>query len=319
LRHFVFELSRRQRLKIDALLNLQRQGPNGCAGNGARYTVDYHDEPESAPFIVAAIALMDGLVDMSSYWVFSDVFEEGGVLPGPYHGGFGLMNIYGIPKPAYRAFELLHGAGATRHHVDGTCPCGVEGIPVNAICSCAPTGHNNQTDDSEVPQTPARASSSSATASAVSRCVDASNNTASGVLATSNGTHVRLFLYNHPLYHGVPGSDCTISITLDGNESSQHNKLTLEKATVARIDGMHANPKAAYLKMGSPPYPSAQQLTELRGASELVWEPLLQEHVTSAAAGGDVGVGQDGGGASTFALVVPASGLAVVDVPLPTS
>jgi hypothetical protein len=150
--------------------------------------------------------------------------------------------------------------------------------------------------------------------------VDASNNTASGVLATSNGTHVRLFLYNHPLYHGVPGSDCTISITLDGNESSQPNPITLEKATVARIDGMHANPKAAYLKMGSPPYPSAQQLAELQATSELVWEPLLQKkHVGSAAAAGEVGVGQDGGGASTFALVVPASGLAVVDVPLPMS
>ena len=30
------------------------------------------DEPDSAPFIVAAVAGMDGLVDISSYWVFSD-------------------------------------------------------------------------------------------------------------------------------------------------------------------------------------------------------------------------------------------------------
>jgi hypothetical protein len=30
------------------------------------------DEPGSAPFIVAAVAGMDGLVDISSYWVFSD-------------------------------------------------------------------------------------------------------------------------------------------------------------------------------------------------------------------------------------------------------
>ena len=29
----------------------------------------------------------------------------------PYHGGFGLLNIYGIPKPAYRAYELLHRLG----------------------------------------------------------------------------------------------------------------------------------------------------------------------------------------------------------------
>jgi hypothetical protein len=30
------------------------------------YTVDYHDEPGSAPFIVAAVAGMDGLVDIRS-------------------------------------------------------------------------------------------------------------------------------------------------------------------------------------------------------------------------------------------------------------
>ena len=34
--------------------------------------VNTDDEPGSAPFIVAAVAGMDGLVDISSYWVFSD-------------------------------------------------------------------------------------------------------------------------------------------------------------------------------------------------------------------------------------------------------
>jgi hypothetical protein len=29
------------------------------------YTIDYHDEPGSAPFIVAAVAGMDGIVDIS--------------------------------------------------------------------------------------------------------------------------------------------------------------------------------------------------------------------------------------------------------------
>ena len=39
------------------------------------------------------------MADISSYWVFSDVFEEGGILPGPFHGGFGLMTVHGTPKP----------------------------------------------------------------------------------------------------------------------------------------------------------------------------------------------------------------------------
>lgn len=78
------------------------------------YETLYHDEPRSAPFIVEAVAAMDGLVDGTSYWTFSDVFEEGGLYANPFHGGFGLLTIDGTPKPAYRAFELLHGAGDQR-------------------------------------------------------------------------------------------------------------------------------------------------------------------------------------------------------------
>ena len=32
-------------------------------------------------------------------------------LSASFHGGFGLLNIYGIPKPAYRAYQLLHRLG----------------------------------------------------------------------------------------------------------------------------------------------------------------------------------------------------------------
>ena len=31
----------------------------------------------------------------------------------PFHGGFGLLNIHGIAKPAYRAYQLMHGLGDT--------------------------------------------------------------------------------------------------------------------------------------------------------------------------------------------------------------
>ena len=32
------------------------------------------------------------------------------------------MTIHGTPKPAYRAFQLLHGAGMERMAVEGACP-----------------------------------------------------------------------------------------------------------------------------------------------------------------------------------------------------
>ena len=70
-----------------------------------------HDEPYAAVFIVKTVLEVAGLVQGYSYWTFSDLFEENYFPSVPFHGGFGLLNIHGIAKPAYRAFELLHAFG----------------------------------------------------------------------------------------------------------------------------------------------------------------------------------------------------------------
>ena len=56
----------------------------------------------------------DGLVDMMSFWTFSDVFEEGGPIPKPFEGQFGLRAKGGINKPSYYDFALLHELGDQR-------------------------------------------------------------------------------------------------------------------------------------------------------------------------------------------------------------
>jgi xylan 1,4-beta-xylosidase len=56
----------------------------------------------------------DGLVNMMSFWTFSDVFEEHGVKREPFDGGFGLIAPGGIKKPSYSAFALLHKLGQER-------------------------------------------------------------------------------------------------------------------------------------------------------------------------------------------------------------
>jgi xylan 1,4-beta-xylosidase len=70
-----------------------------------------HDDPYAAAFIVKTILEANGLVQGYSYWTFSDIFEENYFPSVPFQGGFGLLNIHGIAKPAYRAFELLHQLG----------------------------------------------------------------------------------------------------------------------------------------------------------------------------------------------------------------
>jgi xylan 1,4-beta-xylosidase len=59
------------------------------------------------------------LVEAYSFWTFTDIFEENYFPSVPFHGGFGLLNLHGIPKPTYRAFELLHRLGDKQLPVDG--------------------------------------------------------------------------------------------------------------------------------------------------------------------------------------------------------
>jgi xylan 1,4-beta-xylosidase len=56
----------------------------------------------------------DGLVNIMSFWTFSDVFEESGPKHEPFDGGFGLIAPGGIKKPSYTAFALLHKLGEER-------------------------------------------------------------------------------------------------------------------------------------------------------------------------------------------------------------
>jgi xylan 1,4-beta-xylosidase len=78
-----------------------------------------HDEPYAAAFVVKTLMQVSGLVEGYSFWTFSDIFEESYFPSMPFHGGFGLMTLHGIPKPTYRAFELVHRLGDERLLVDG--------------------------------------------------------------------------------------------------------------------------------------------------------------------------------------------------------
>lgn len=66
-----------------------------------------HDSYVCAPFVLEKIRQCEGVVDGMSYWAFTDQFEEPGPPNTPFHGGFGLMNVDGLKKPAYFAYSML--------------------------------------------------------------------------------------------------------------------------------------------------------------------------------------------------------------------
>ncbi|MGB7022947.1 MAG: hypothetical protein WBD73_04045 [Candidatus Acidiferrales bacterium] len=86
----------------------------------SEYNASYSNEPEvtdssfMGPWLADTIRQCDGLVNMLSYWTFSDVFEEQGVIKKPFYGGFGLVAEGGVPKPSFNAFRLLHMLGTQR-------------------------------------------------------------------------------------------------------------------------------------------------------------------------------------------------------------
>jgi xylan 1,4-beta-xylosidase len=79
---------------------------------------DVTDSAFMGPWLANNIRECDGLAEIMSYWTFSDVFEEQGVVKTPFYGGYGLVAERDIPKPAFRAFELLHNLGDRRLPLD---------------------------------------------------------------------------------------------------------------------------------------------------------------------------------------------------------
>jgi len=90
----------------------------------SEYNATYANEPDvtdtvyMGPWLATTISQCDGLTEAMSYWTFSDVFEEQGVVKTPFYGGYGLIAADDIPKPALNAFAMLHLLGDRRIKTD---------------------------------------------------------------------------------------------------------------------------------------------------------------------------------------------------------
>ena len=100
------------------------------------------------PWLADTIRQCDGLVETMSYWTLSDVFEEQGVVKTPFYGGYGLIAVDGIPKPAFNAFALLHKLGEDRIQLDSDSALLTrrkDGTLVLAVWNYAPPEQNGST------------------------------------------------------------------------------------------------------------------------------------------------------------------------------
>jgi xylan 1,4-beta-xylosidase len=161
------------------------------------------DTAYMGPYLANTIRECDGLTAMMSYWTFSDVFEEQGVVKKPFYGGFGLFAEDSIPKPSFNDFALLHRLGDTR-------------LDVKSDTVLVTTKKDG-----------------------------------SLVIAVWN-----LFLPEEA------GTAKTVTLKFSGMKTGKTARATI-------VDPQHGSPLPAYEKMGSPAFPSREQIVELRKAAEM--------------------------------------------------
>jgi len=234
------------------------------------------DSSSAAAFIFRQVAAL-GEVDMLSWWTFTDIFEEGWMRSMPFQNGYGLMTVNGVPKPSWRAFELLAHAGSRRLEVTGAAP-----HDINSTLTVLATIGTSTAGSSELsifvadwlPPQPKKFACSGKP----DICVEdeAGSYTDLNVCQDSCRSSEQPTRAPKPTADDRPVSErakapkaITISI-LHGAEM----ELQASGATVARIDASHANPKALWTSWGEPKYLNATQIKALQDASSLKEEPI---------------------------------------------
>ncbi len=155
------------------------------------------------PALANTIRECDGLVQMMSFWTFSDVFEEGGPIREPFEGHFGLRARGGINKPSYYDFALLHKLGDQR-------------LPTSSA----------------------------------------------DVIATKRMDGTLAIVVWNLVDPDKKGTTKRIRLTIDG----VRNNAAVE---VSRVDDDHSNTLRVYKSLGSPLYPTEEQIQQMNAATAL--------------------------------------------------
>jgi len=99
-----------------------------------------------------------------------------------------------------------------------------------------------------------------------------------GVAVTSNSTHVTTLIYNHNI-PDAPIQTETVCVSFQGLS----NVFSIGKsASVRRVDDSHCNPRPVWDSMGSPTYPTRQQIDTLKQASLFQTEQVAIQVVSAS-------------------------------------
>lgn len=74
---------------------------------------EMRETANEAAFIVKSMAEVHNKANYFAYWCLSDIYNQAGYGAETFHGNYGMLNLQGLKKPSYFAFELLGKMGDT--------------------------------------------------------------------------------------------------------------------------------------------------------------------------------------------------------------
>jgi xylan 1,4-beta-xylosidase len=269
-----------------------------------------HDGPGAAAFIFRAIESLDGITDILSWWTFTDIFEEGESIDDhtEYQNVYGLMTISGIPKPSWRAFQLLHqfagnkrlplqiietnDNGREEQQQQSTCTerentnmygFNVDSLSVQNISGCCNACQQNEHCNFW--------SWFHLNTTCMLKSSDAGRTFEKGITSgssiapppvESNGTRISAFATNR-IKDGDSLDGVAVFLSYWSNTGLESNRsvsvsfkgmatsfLSSKTATEYRIDINHANAIRSWRDMGSPQKPTTNQIEKLISASKVI-------------------------------------------------
>jgi xylan 1,4-beta-xylosidase len=226
--------------------NSSYSGQGGNMGN-ATLAMDNH---WNVGFILKAAKLLADkdsgdtpAIDVLSYWVLTDVFDEDGGTDGihmttksngntPFDGVFGLMTFQGMRKAAFNAFKLLNYTGTKRLSV---------------------TGGTGTADG-----------------------VDAM------VTTSANGDELEILVFNYYKTLNTPsGTGDNVTVNVSNLPPALANKSV--HVTRFVVDETHSNPYNVWSSQGKPASPSEMQWEQMRAAQHLaLGEPASTAQTTQS-------------------------------------
>ena len=215
------------------------------------------DAPFAASFVAHQAVLsqrLAGKVSFLSYWTFSDIFEEQGQVASEFSQAFGARSIHGVPKPVYRAMQLLRRLHSTA-------------LPTVTVDVDQGGCSNASAIDVVVTTDAAAAEGGKVEALIVNHPGARPDAMSDGSLARENTAQVL----------GTAGAaalnSTTVTLHFTGDAPNS--------ASVRRVDQNHSNALPMYHSAGAPKYPNATLLRALNAASQIVAKDIAISIINS--------------------------------------